>query len=65
MDKILIGLGIVFFMVGLVTGIAGVILAHYAGTSLGNSPSWLAELVAGVAFMVVGGLMVVFGVKKS
>jgi len=65
MDKILIGIGIAFFMVGSVTGIAGIALAHYSGTSLGNSPSWLAELMAGVAFMVGGGLMLIFGIKKS
>jgi len=52
------------FIVGSVTGYAsGIGLAH--PVSISDSPNWLIEAVVAIAFMVVGGLMVIFGIKKS
>ena len=64
MDKIITGIGILLFIVGSVTGYAsGIGLAH--PVSISDSPNWLIEAVVAIAFMVVGGLMVIFGIKKS
>jgi uncharacterized membrane protein len=68
MSKILVGIGIVLFIVGLVIGyFAGVGLEHNltASNIISHITNYLIEAVLAIAFMVIGGLMVIFGLKKS
>ncbi len=63
MDKILTGIGILLFIVGLVMGYAsGMGLVH--NVSIRPTPNWLIEAVIAIGLMVVSGLMVIFGIKK-
>jgi divalent metal cation (Fe/Co/Zn/Cd) transporter len=63
MDRILTGIGVLLFIVGLVTGYAsGMGLLHNVSVSV--TPNWLIEAVIAIAFMVVGVLMVILGIKK-
>jgi hypothetical protein len=65
---ILIGIGILLFLIGL-------IVAYFAGRGLitnisvtnmfSHAYSYLIEAIIAIAFMVVGGLLVYFGVNKS
>jgi hypothetical protein len=64
MDRIITGFGILLFTVGLVTGYASALgLEH--NVSIGVTQNWLIEAVVAIAFMVGGGLMVIFGIRKS
>ena len=68
MNKILVGIGIVLFAVGLIIGyFAGVGLVHNvtALNLISHLTSYLVDAVIAIAFMVVGGLMVIFGLKKA
>ena len=68
MDSILTGIGILLFIVGLVTGIvSGIGLVHSLTVSnvIAPTPNYLIDAVIAIAFMVVGGLMDIFGIKKS
>ncbi len=63
MDRILAGVGILLFIAGLVMGIAsGMGLVH--NVSIRPSTNWLIEVVIAIAFMVIGVLMAILGIKK-
>jgi hypothetical protein len=48
---------------GIVSGIG---LVHSLTVSvIAPTPNYLIDAVTGIAFMAVGGLMVIFGIKKS
>jgi hypothetical protein len=64
MDRILMVVGISLFIVGLVTGYAsGMGLVYHA--AIRSNINWFVEAAAAIAFMVAGGLMLFFGIKKS
>jgi len=63
MNNIIVGLGIVFLIVGLVTGYtSGIGLTQTASPF--NTSNWLVEAMVAAAFMIIGGFMVVLGIKK-
>ena len=63
MDRILAGVGILLFIAGLVMGIASEMgLVH--NVSISPSTNWLIEVVIAIAFMVIGVLMAILGIKK-
>jgi len=66
MDSILTGIGILLLVVGLVLGIFSVIVLVHSVTPLpaANTINWLVEAVIAIAFMVIGVLMVILGIKK-
>jgi hypothetical protein len=65
MDSILTGFGILLLIVGLVTGYAsGMGLEHHAAI-IAPTQNWFIEAVVAIAFMVAGGLILFFGIKKS
>jgi hypothetical protein len=68
MNRILVSIGIVLFIIGLIIGyFAGVGLEHNLTVSnvISHITNYLIEAVIAITFMVVGGLMVIFGTKKS
>jgi hypothetical protein len=68
MKRILVGIGIVLFIIGLVIGyFAGVGLEHNLTVSntISHITNYLIEAVIAIAFMVVGGFIVILGIKKS
>jgi len=63
MNNIIVGFGIVFLIVGLVTGYASGIGLTQPVSPFPTS-NWLVEAIVAAAFMITGGLMVVLGIKK-
>jgi hypothetical protein len=67
MDSILTGIGILLFIVGLVLGIvSGIGLVHSltASNVIAPTPNYLIDAVIAIAFMAIGVLMVILGIKK-
>ena len=65
MNRILTGIGILLFGVGLITAIiSGIGLVYSRPTPTANVPSYLEDAGVAIVFVVVGGLMVFFGIKK-
>ena len=68
MKRTLVGIGIVLFVIGLVIGyFAGVGLEHnlMVLNMISHITNYLIGAVTAITCMVVGGLMVIFGTKKS
>jgi len=66
MDRIITSIGILLFIVGLVLGIfSGIGLVHSPMPApTASPPDYLIEAVIAIAFMVIGVLMVILGIKK-
>jgi len=66
MNSIITGIGMLFFIVGLVMGVfSGVGLAHnVTAEPTAITPYYLGDAAIAIAFMVIGVLMVILGIKK-
>ena len=64
MDRILTGIGILLFTIGLAVGIISGIGLVQNMNSIGNAPNWRIEAEIAIAFIAIGGIMAILGIKK-